>query len=156
MLGNGGDSPPGGSGGMIPSVAPPFGMTRWVAQTRVNYVSVTPYNYTQRAIYGFQATHQPAIWMGESGTFTVSPGVGDVKPTFEDRGLAFEKEDEQVGPAYYKVVMDDGRGGTVTTEMTASEILFLLQWIILLILQQRPVLVIYVSPSIVPQIPISS
>ena len=30
MLGNGGDTP-NGSGGMIPSVAPPFGMTDWVA-----------------------------------------------------------------------------------------------------------------------------
>lgn len=30
MIGNGGDTP-NGSGGMIPSVAPPFGMTRWVS-----------------------------------------------------------------------------------------------------------------------------
>ena len=28
-----------GSGGMIPSTGPPFAMTRWVAQTRQNYVS---------------------------------------------------------------------------------------------------------------------
>lgn len=35
MVGTGGDTP-NGSGGMIPSTAPPFGMTRWVAQTREN------------------------------------------------------------------------------------------------------------------------
>src|SRR5882762_9863803 len=67
IIGNGGDSP-NGSGGMIPSTAPPFAMTRWVAQTRQNYVSMTPYNETDTSIHGFQATHQPAIWMGECCT----------------------------------------------------------------------------------------
>ena len=122
MLGNGGSTPD-DSGGMIPSVAPPFGMTRWVAQTRVNYVSVTPYYYNQTIVHGFQATHQPAIWMGESGTMTVVPGTGSVKPSFEERGMVFRKEDEQAGPAYYKLVMEDGEGGKVTAEMTACEFL---------------------------------
>jgi hypothetical protein len=53
LIGNGGDSP-NGSGGMIPSTAPPFAMTRWVAQTRQNYVSMTPYNITDTSIHGFQ------------------------------------------------------------------------------------------------------
>ena len=96
-------------------------MTRWVAQTRRNYVSVTPYNVTGTHIYGFQGTHQPAIWMGEFGTVTVAPGVRTVTPTFEERGLNFEKENEQAGPAYYKVAMDNRGSGTVTAEMTASE-----------------------------------
>ena len=52
MIGNGGDSP-NGSGGMIPSTAPPFAMTRWFAQTRRNYVSVTSYNVTGTHINGF-------------------------------------------------------------------------------------------------------
>ena len=87
MIGNGGDSP-NGSGGMIPSTgmysvlsqyvtfnnrtpkAPPFAMTRWVAQTRQNFVSVTPYNQTDTRIHGFQGTHQPAIWMGVSIFFS--------------------------------------------------------------------------------------
>lgn len=34
--------------------------TRWVAQTRGNYVSVTPYNYTDTKVHGFQGIHQPA------------------------------------------------------------------------------------------------
>ncbi|KAL5534025.1 hypothetical protein ACEPAG_485 [Sanghuangporus baumii] len=119
MIGNGGITPD-GSGGMIPSVAPPFGMTRWVAQTRLNYVSVTPYNHTDHEIHGFQATHQPAIWMGESATFTVVPGTGKVKPRFEDRAMKFEKKDEQAGAAYYKVQMTDENGGEVKAEMTAT------------------------------------
>jgi hypothetical protein len=55
LIGNGGDSP-NGSGGMIPSTAPPFAMTRWVAQTRQNYVSMTPYNDTDTSIHGFQVS----------------------------------------------------------------------------------------------------
>lgn len=31
---------PNGNGGMIPSVSPPFGMTRWTPQTRYNMISV--------------------------------------------------------------------------------------------------------------------
>ena len=119
MIGNGGDTP-NGSGGMIPSVAPPFGMTRWVAQTRQNYVSVTPYNHTDRVIRGFQGTHQPAIWMGESGQAIVVPGVGKVKPEFENRGLAFNKEGESATASYYAVSLQTEDGGDIKVEMSAS------------------------------------
>lgn len=119
MIGNGGDTP-NGSGGMIPSVAPPFAMTRWVAQTRENYVSVTPYNHTDRIIRGFQGTHQPAIWMGESGQAVIVPGVGEVKASFEERGLAFAKEDEVSTASYYAVDLEDGTGGSIKVEMSAS------------------------------------
>lgn len=118
MIGNGGDTP-NGSGGMIPSVAPPFGMTRWVAQTRENYVSVPPYNHTDTTIHGFQGTHQPAIWMGESGQVVVAPGVGDVKASFEERGMVFAKEDENATASYYRVGMDSEEG-RILAEMSAS------------------------------------
>src|ERR1700734_2863975 len=65
LIGNGGDSP-NGSGGMIPSTAPPFAMTRWVAQTRQNYVSMTPYNDTDTSIHGFQVSvkmHGSLTWL---------------------------------------------------------------------------------------------
>lgn len=58
--------------------------------------------------------------MGESGMVALVPGVGAVTPAFEERGMAFEKEDEQAGPAYYRVDMADGDGGNVTAEVTAS------------------------------------
>ena len=57
LIGNGGDTP-NGSGGMIPSTAPPFAMTRWVAQTRQNFVSMLPYNETDTSIHGFQVRRQ--------------------------------------------------------------------------------------------------
>ncbi|EPQ59845.1 glycoside hydrolase family 92 protein [Gloeophyllum trabeum ATCC 11539] len=119
LIGNGGDSP-NGSGGMIPSTAPPFGMTRWVAQTRQNYVSVTPYNYTDSNIHGFQGTHQPAIWMGESGQVVIVPGVGDVKPAFEDRGMPFSHDKEVITPSYYSVYLDAPGGGSILAEQSAT------------------------------------
>jgi hypothetical protein len=54
-------------GGMIPSTAPPFGMTRWTPMTRENWVSRLPYHHNDTSIAGFIGTHQPAIWMVSSG-----------------------------------------------------------------------------------------
>lgn len=105
---------------MIPSTAPPFAMTRWVAQTRENYVSVTPYNYTDTTIHGFQGTHQPAIWMGESGQVVLVPGSGDVTPRFEDRGMRFSHDNEVISASYYSVHMDAPHGGNIFVEQSAS------------------------------------
>ncbi|KAH9057785.1 glycosyl hydrolase family 92-domain-containing protein [Lactarius vividus] len=111
LIGNGGDSP-NGSGGMIPSTAPPFAMTRWVAQTRENYVSVTPYNYTDTKIHGFQGTHQPAIWMGESAQVVVVPGAGTVQSDFARRGMRFSHDDELTTPSYYRARLDAIEGAS--------------------------------------------
>ncbi|KAF2772179.1 hypothetical protein EJ03DRAFT_267461 [Teratosphaeria nubilosa] len=94
---------PNGNGGMIPSVSPPFGMTRWTPQTRENFISQCPYHDADRYIHGFQATHQPAIWMGESGQVVLSPGIGDVKPLFTHRAHAFRKDDERSTPYVYEI-----------------------------------------------------
>ncbi|KAJ5521068.1 hypothetical protein N7463_001521 [Penicillium fimorum] len=97
---------PNGNGGMIPSVSPPFGMTRWTPQTRENFISQVPYGDSDRLIHGFQATHQPAIWMGESGQIVLTPGIGDVQPLFQNRGLQFQKKDERSTPYVYEVLVD--------------------------------------------------
>lgn len=97
---------PNGNGGMIPSVAPPFSMTRWTPQTRENFISQVPYGDSDRRIHGFQATHQPAIWMGEAGQVVLTPGLGEVQPLFQNRGLSFRKEDEQSTAYMYEVLLD--------------------------------------------------
>lgn len=97
---------PNNNGGMIPSVSPPFGMTRWTPQTRENFISQVPYGYGDQRIHGFQATHQPAIWMGEAGQVVLSPGMGDVQSVFVNRGLAFRKSDERSSPYVYEVLLD--------------------------------------------------
>jgi len=125
LIGNGGDTP-NGSGGMIPSTAPPFGMTRWVAQTQPHYVSATPFNWTLDKVMGVVGTRQPAIWMGESAPISVSAGVGeDVVVDFETRGLEVLRGNdgeklEVVTAGYYRVELNDGHGGTVAIEQTAS------------------------------------
>lgn len=123
------------SGGMIPSTAPPFGMTRWVAQTQVNYVSATPFNISSGSapgkVMGTQGTRQPAIWMGESGSIAIAPGVSgsdsqahDVKVAFDQRGLAVRLDEEGrkevITPSYYSVELDDGCGGWIQMEQSAS------------------------------------
>ncbi|KAJ5781294.1 Alpha-1-2-mannosidase [Penicillium paradoxum] len=97
---------PNGNGGMIPSVCPPFGMTRWTPQTRENFISQVPYGDSDRLIHGFQATHQPAIWMGEAGQVVLTPGMGEVQPLFQNRGLEFRKRDERSTPYVYEVLVD--------------------------------------------------
>ena len=94
---------PNGNGGMVPSVSPPFGMTRWTPQTRENFISQCPYNDLDSYIHGFQATHQPAIWMGESGQVVVVPGVGEVRPLFEERGRGFRKGEERSSAYVYEL-----------------------------------------------------
>ena len=97
---------PNGNGGMIPSVSVPFGMTRWTPQTRENFISQCPYHDADQFIHGFQATHQPAIWMGESGQVVLTPGVGQVQPLFEERAHRMDKESEISTPYVYEITID--------------------------------------------------
>lgn len=124
LIGNGGDTP-NGSGGMIPSTSPPFGMTRWVAQTQVHFVSATPFNWTLDKVMGVVGTRQPAIWMGESAPISVDFGVGDIKFDFHERGLNVVRDEtrwknETATISYYNVLVDDSQGGQILVEQTAS------------------------------------
>ncbi|KAJ2988311.1 hypothetical protein NUW58_g4048 [Xylaria curta] len=116
---------PNDNGGMIPSVSVPFGMTRWTAQTRENFISQVPYYDNDSFVRGFQATHQPAIWMGELGQTVIMPGWSDeIKPAFEQRGLAFRKRDEFSTPYVYETLLDadtEGEHGWELTEAAAGE-----------------------------------
>ncbi|KAI1395818.1 glycoside hydrolase family 92 protein [Hypoxylon fuscum] len=110
---------PDDNGGMIPSVSVPFGMTRWTPQTRENYISQVPYHDADAFVHGFQATHQPAIWMGELGQVVLTPGWSrEVKPLFEQRGLAFRKEDEASTPYVYEVLLDADTEGEHDWDLT--------------------------------------
>ncbi|PBK72155.1 hypothetical protein ARMSODRAFT_972828 [Armillaria solidipes] len=125
LIGNAGPEP-NFAGGMIPSVAPPFGMTRWVAQTHQNYVSRLPYNYSDsEIIHGFVGTHQPAIWMGESGMVGIVPGLsssgdGKVKALFEERGLQRRVGSENFSVSLYEVELETDDGGSIDVAMTAT------------------------------------
>jgi predicted alpha-1,2-mannosidase len=112
-------------GGMVPSAAPPFAMTRWTPMTRENGISRCAYHYADPSIIGFLGSHQPAIWMGDWGHVAVMPGVGRVRPLAADRGLPFTHADEVAGAAGYRVRMtlpsSDGQsGGHVDAHLTGT------------------------------------
>ncbi|KAI1373953.1 glycoside hydrolase family 92 protein [Hypoxylon crocopeplum] len=110
---------PNDNGGMIPSVSVPFGMTRWTPQTRENFISQVPYHDADAFIHGFQATHQPAIWMGELGQVVLTPGwAQEVKPLFEQRAMAFRKGDEVSTPYVYEVLLDADTSGEHDWDLT--------------------------------------
>ena len=58
--------------------------------------------------------------MGESGQVVVSPGAGDVRPKFEDRGMVFSHDDEVASASYYNVEMDAIEGGKIIAQQSAS------------------------------------
>lgn len=107
-------------GGTIPAVSEPFGMTQWCAATRVNGISRTCYHYDDNRLIGFMATHQPAVWMGDYGFFTLMPQVGEIQIQPEVRSVVLNHSQEMATPYYYKVNYTDAKGNEVGTEFTAT------------------------------------
>ncbi len=110
-----------GYGGTMPFVSPPFAMTNWTPQTRQNKISITSYEYDDKAISGFIGTHQPAIWMGDYGYVTLMPQVGELRTTREARQLAFSHSDETAKADAYAVWLRTAEGTRIRAEMTATE-----------------------------------
>ncbi len=79
-----------------------------------------PYNQTDSRVHGFIGTHQPAVWMGESGPVQVAVGLGAVVTDFEKRGLDFARADEYASQNYYSNILRS-RHGNIEAEMAASE-----------------------------------
>jgi len=105
---------------MIPSTGVPFGMTRWTPMTVQNLIGTCPYLYSDDSFHGFLATHQPAVWMGESAEFTVTPGIGSVQTSFKDRALAYTHVGEISTPQYYKTILKTPIDETIVAELTAT------------------------------------
>lgn len=107
-------------GGTTPAVSEPFGMTQWCAATRINGISRTAYNYNDTHLLGFVATHQPAIWMGDYGFFTLMPQVGILNLEPEKRAVKMDHAQEIATPYYYKIGYSDVQGHALKTEFTAT------------------------------------
>lgn len=58
--------------------------------------------------------------MGESGQVTVSPGAGEIRSKFEDRGMAFSHDREVVSASYYNAELEAIEGGKIFAEQSAS------------------------------------
>ena len=106
-------------GGTTPAISAPFGMTQWSPVTRINMISKTMYNYADTVLLGFMATHQPAIWMGDYGFFTLVPQVDSLRIQPERRAVKLDHSQEIATPYYYRISTLD-YGKRITTELTAT------------------------------------
>ncbi len=92
------------TGGVIPGVGVPFGMTQFCAMTRYPKVGNTCYQYEDTSyVIGFTATHQPAVWMGDYGYVNLMPGLGKPKSLSHQRKMKYSHKNEEAHPYYYKV-----------------------------------------------------
>jgi len=105
-------------GGTTPAVSEPFGMTQWCAATRINGISKTMYHYDDSKLLGFMGSHQPAIWMGDYGYFTMMPQSGKLKIGTDERAVTLDRTSEVATPYYYSISYTDGE--KITTEFTAT------------------------------------
>jgi predicted alpha-1,2-mannosidase len=107
-------------GGQIPMVGPPFSMTYFTPQTRENSICNSSYIYEDTCIFGFLATHQPAICMGDYGYVSVMPEIGQLQTNPYKRQLLFNHADETVSPYLYSVKMKVDKNKSIQAEMTAT------------------------------------
>jgi predicted alpha-1,2-mannosidase len=107
-------------GGTMPCVNVPFAMTNFVAQTGENKMSRMVYQYEDKKVIGFTATHQPTVWMGDYGYVSVMPQIGELKVLPEERSLPFDHKDEISTPYYYAVALNAGNGQKIRGEIAGS------------------------------------
>jgi predicted alpha-1,2-mannosidase len=120
-IGTSGNSGSFGTGGIIPSVGPPFAMTSFTAQTDENRIGRMPYIYEDSTILGFIATHQPTVWMGDYGYVSVMPQIGALKVLPQERKLTYKHSDEFVSPYLYSVKIKVDKTKFIKAEMTATD-----------------------------------
>lgn len=107
-------------GGTNPAIGSPFAMTQWCAVTRLNGISRTMYHSADTTLLGFMATHQPCVWMGDYGYFTLMPQLNRLRISPSERAASFDRTKERSTPYYYSVVQNEPNGKIVRTEMTAT------------------------------------
>jgi len=96
-------------GNTYPAVALPGGMIQWTPQTGAGRWI---YQHGAKTLLGLRGTHSPSVWMGDYGSFTVTPlnGSGE-QPLTLDHGR------EHARPHHYRVTF--ARQG-ITAEVTPT------------------------------------
>jgi predicted alpha-1,2-mannosidase len=115
-------------GGMVPSTAPPFAMTRWTPMTRENGISRCAFHRQDERIIGFLGSRQPAIWMGDWGSVAVMPGVGEVRVEAADRALALDRASEVATASRYRVDLVPSPGDRIATQLTGTSRVGVMEW----------------------------
>ncbi|SHL89505.1 GH92 family glycosyl hydrolase [Mucilaginibacter sp. OK098] len=107
-------------GGTMPCVNVPFAMTNFVAQTGENKMSRMCYQYEDKTVIGFTATHQPTVWMGDYGYVSIMPQTGKLKVLPEERILTYDHKDEISKPYYYSVKLNAGNNTKIKAEIAGA------------------------------------
>eukprot|EP00756_Hemistasia_phaeocysticola_P042549 Hpha_TRINITY_DN16975_c2_g8::TRINITY_DN16975_c2_g8_i1::g.54453::m.54453 len=66
------------TGGTLPLVGRPWGMTNWAPHTNDLYAGSRWFHPEHRRFFGVRATHQPSPWIGDYGYFWIQPQVGQL------------------------------------------------------------------------------
>jgi len=103
-------------GNTYPTLALPWGMNFWTAQTGVNRDGWI-YQYKKDSIRGFRQTHQCSSWTRDYAAFSLMPVSGTLVVDQFKRALKFSHENETAKPNYYKVTFEN----KITTEMSPTE-----------------------------------
>lgn len=104
------------AGNTYPTIALPFGMHTWSAQTGKNGDG-WKYSYKHKTIRGFQQAHACSPWVGDYAVFSLMPVKGKLKVAEEDRASSFSHANEIAKPHYYKVTFDN----KISTEISPTE-----------------------------------
>jgi len=104
------------AGNTYPTIALPFGMHTWSAQTGKNGDG-WKYSYKNKTIRGFQQAHACSPWVGDYAVFSLMPVKGKLKVAEEERASSFSHANEIAKPHYYKVTFDN----KISTEISPTE-----------------------------------
>jgi len=107
-------------GGTMPCVNVPFAMTNFVAQTGENKMSRMCYQYEDKTVIGFTATHQPTVWMGDYGYVSIMPQTGKLRVLPDERILTYDHKDETSKPYYYAVKLNTGNNEKIKAEIAGA------------------------------------
>ncbi len=105
------------NGNQYPVIALPWGMNHWSPQTG-KMGDGWLYTYSANKIKGLKQTHQPSVWIGDYGQFSLMPVTGKLKVTEDERESWFSHKSEIVKPHYYSVYLADY---DVKAEVTPTE-----------------------------------
>lgn len=103
-------------GNTYPTVALPFGMHTWSAQTGRNGEG-WKYQFFKDSIRGFQMVHQCSSWVNDYDVFSLMPVTGKLVVSDVDRAARFSHKNEIAKPDYYNVKLDNG----ITSEVSPVE-----------------------------------
>ncbi len=106
-------------GRTTPFVGPPFAMTKWSACTQPGRIGRPIYQYLNKHITGFRATHKPAMWMGDYGHVTLLPAVGAMTTDKLAQKLSYSHRNEIATPQYYSLEVSQ-KEHKMKVEMTAT------------------------------------